>query len=79
MTIHDSIDWQVRRWLYGKPGAYFADHPLDTLTAAHSDSGIQCAVDDFAAAVERAGYRPRPHAKRFCLALPEKPGGVIRQ
>lgn len=75
---------RISNWLASAPGLIAGDS-LDAMwTGAHFASGLHHAVplDDFKAALERAGYRPqtrstfnekgKPNGQFFVLALPER-------
>ena len=77
-----SVDIAMLRWLLTIPGFSLADSERTLMEFARRASQIVCPVGDFAAALDRAGFRGRSFQHGADTAwqfpLPENPGGVNR-
>ncbi len=75
MRMAEPVDGQVRRWLMTKPGLFREFDHRGVLERALEASDIHCTLDDFKAALNRAGYRPDQRGRngnyQWVLALPE--------
>lgn len=70
---------RISDWLKRYPGMIQGDTALDALAAAHKLCKLDTttvSVDDFAAALDRMGYRPAMRRGKWVLVLPEKPAGI---
>ncbi len=68
------IDHEVRAWLMReRPGLVEADDPAECVRKAWAMSGLECSVEDFKAALWRAGFKPDQVRDKFRLALPTRP------
>ena len=68
----ETIDERVRSWIMmTMPGLFVGSDHGDVLRRALAASGIECELDDFAAALWRSGYVPRQVCREFRLVFPE--------
>ena len=68
----ETIDHKVRAWIMKTmPGLIVGSDHGDVLEMALAACGVDCSVEEFAAALWRSGYVPRQVPDDFRLTFPE--------
>ena len=65
-----NVDHTVRAWIMTFPGVITASSPSEALEKARVVCGVDCSVEEFAAALNRSGYVPRQVRDEFRLTFP---------
>jgi len=75
----ETIDSKIRDWLRTFPGWWEGSTPAEVLEKAHTASGVQCSVGEFAESLSRYGFRPDIVRGRVRLTLPTLPVNASRR